>query len=286
MELEKGSNADLAVVAEVGLAFVRAIQEATYRVDPSLVVRVELISGTKGSLSLNTLVRLVKGKDLLSKKNLLVVLIISFAFLRREGMAWGFQEALNYLLGKQEVTLSDKDATEIAERAADAIEKRLAHKEYMNVFDKMKSDPAIKGFGIAQSHGGHPPFVIDLSRLPDTMAPSPEPQPAQRRNRVERQSIILTRPVLVEGNRRWGFRGKEGDFSVAMKDIEFQESLLDGRISITMRAGIIFDVDLQTTEEFEDETWIVKDRVVVKVHDTTEPPRQGRLFPPESPPNQ
>jgi hypothetical protein len=53
LDLEPGQTADLEVVAKASLAFVAALKEIAFQIDPLLEIRVELDSGTKGSPSLN-----------------------------------------------------------------------------------------------------------------------------------------------------------------------------------------------------------------------------------------
>ena len=72
IELEPGTKADLETVSNSALAFVSAVRELAYILDPSLDLRVEFVSGTEGSFSLNAWLRSLNPKDLLSKKTLLL----------------------------------------------------------------------------------------------------------------------------------------------------------------------------------------------------------------------
>ena len=60
LELEPGQLADLEVVARASISFVEAVREVAYIVDPSVTIRLELESGTEGSLSLNSVIKYIK----------------------------------------------------------------------------------------------------------------------------------------------------------------------------------------------------------------------------------
>lgn len=51
LDIEPGQVADIEVVARAALAFSKTIKEVVFVLDPSLEIRVEIASGTPGSLS-------------------------------------------------------------------------------------------------------------------------------------------------------------------------------------------------------------------------------------------
>ncbi len=60
LDLEAGRVADMEVVARAALAFSAAVKDLAYVIDPGLDLRIELQSGTEGSLNLNTILRNLK----------------------------------------------------------------------------------------------------------------------------------------------------------------------------------------------------------------------------------
>ncbi len=70
LDLEPGQLIDLDSAAKISLALSSAIREAAFVLDPSISVRVMLLSGTEGSFSLNTFIKSLKPKDILAKINL------------------------------------------------------------------------------------------------------------------------------------------------------------------------------------------------------------------------
>lgn len=81
LDLEPGELADLEVVAKASLAFAGAVREIAYVLDPSLVVKLEIESGTSGSLSINSVMRFVRQAipDPVTRKVILVSLTLWFA---------------------------------------------------------------------------------------------------------------------------------------------------------------------------------------------------------------
>jgi hypothetical protein len=73
LDLKPGLKADLEVTARAALAFASAIREVAYVIDPALELRIELESGTDGSLCLNAILRAVRPKDLFTKRNLIAI---------------------------------------------------------------------------------------------------------------------------------------------------------------------------------------------------------------------
>jgi hypothetical protein len=68
LELEEGRLLDIEVAAKIALALGAAIREAAFIIDPSIDIKIELVSGTEGSFSFNTFIKSLNPKDLLSKK--------------------------------------------------------------------------------------------------------------------------------------------------------------------------------------------------------------------------
>src|SRR5947208_9697632 len=84
LDLQPGQKVDLEVAARAALAFAAAIRETAYIFDPSMTVRVELLSGTDGSLSLNSLIRSIKLRDLVTRKRLIALAITATLWFTHE----------------------------------------------------------------------------------------------------------------------------------------------------------------------------------------------------------
>ncbi len=62
LQLADGEKADLETVARASLEFSAAVKELAFFLDPTLDLRIELVSGTESSLQLNSFFRAVKAK--------------------------------------------------------------------------------------------------------------------------------------------------------------------------------------------------------------------------------
>jgi hypothetical protein len=78
LDLEQDTKADLEVVANASLALASMLKEIAHIIDPSIDISIELDSGTSGSLSLNTLINIVKERVLPGKLSLKASAIPSF----------------------------------------------------------------------------------------------------------------------------------------------------------------------------------------------------------------
>src|SRR3712207_4195742 len=61
VELAPDRRGDLEVISRAAIAWAETIREAAFLTDPFLDVRVELISGTEGSIDLNSEIRRLAG---------------------------------------------------------------------------------------------------------------------------------------------------------------------------------------------------------------------------------
>src|SRR5258706_16305025 len=101
LDLEPGKVADLEVVARAALALSAAIQDLAYVVDPSLDIRIELASGTEGSLSLNTILRNLKdhkGESL----TLGALALIILTWLGGHALDYAFDKVADAITGNEE----------------------------------------------------------------------------------------------------------------------------------------------------------------------------------------
>ena len=97
VDLEAGQKPDLEAVARAALAFASAIRETAYIFDPSMTVRVELVSGTDGSLSLNSLIRSIRPGDVITKKRLIALAVTAALWFTHETGRWTYDEVLNFV---------------------------------------------------------------------------------------------------------------------------------------------------------------------------------------------
>lgn len=281
LDLEEGKVADMEVVAAAAIAFSRAVKEVAYVLDPSSQVRVELASGTPGSLSLNGLIRAARKIDKATLKAIAISVVTYFAFETRDFIFEKIMEAITDGNEKApaEKRLSQEELNQIQVQVARVVDERIAASQVQQVYREVERDPAIRGVGASTQAGERPEMIVPRSQFAERAAHG-EIRDVTVDRRVVPQSIrvVLISPVLLAGDRRWKFRSPYGDFGATIKDKEFLERVLAGRLEIPLAAGIELDVDLETTEERREDVWTPIERSVIKVHGVYPPPTQTDLL--------
>ena len=145
---------DWEIIGRPVIAFASAIRETGYVLDPSMIVRVELMSGTEGSISLNALIRSVKSRDFITKKRLIALATTAALWFTHETGRWTFDEVLHFLTGTHFVEhLSQDDVNDIAKRVAGIVEKGPAQNRVGQVYRALDTDDAVRGVGATTKIG-------------------------------------------------------------------------------------------------------------------------------------
>lgn len=268
--------ADLEVVARASLAFSKAIKEVAFIVDPSIEVRVELASGTEGSLSLNSLIRLVRGNaNPAALKKVALAILFYFALESRDFVFDKAMEALTgKVVGEQEEPVTKADLEAFLKQ----LQEHPVQPQAQQVFRELERDPAIKGVGATINPGARPEQIVPRSEFSDRAGTRQIIEHGIHRRVVkDRASVILISPVLIPGERRWRLRTSTGEHGFTIKDKDFMDAVLSGRTSIPMVAGIELEVEIETQEEFRDGVWVILERDVTHVSGLTRPPTQQSL---------
>lgn len=276
IDLKKGEAADIEVIARAALAFSTAIKDLIYILDPSLEVRVEFVSGTEGSFSLNSLIKSLK--DRASERPILAAAVVMV-------LTWfgnyAFDELMDQVRHKGE--LSDAQMEELADKVAVAIERRVAQPHVRKVYDELGSDPAVTGVGATVIAGERPRSIIPREHFAEKAegAILPEIFEVRRRSRKRKERVVIISPVLLaSATRRWRFRSSEGEFGAPIKDAGFLDDLISGRVVLPMTGGVELDVVMETEEEFQDGVWVAQEYTVWEILARHFPLVQGSLLSP------
>jgi hypothetical protein len=305
LDLKPGEAADLDVVAKAALQWSAALKEIAFIVDPSCELRIELESGTAGSLSLNAKLRAIgpaiktaagnamaaagQMKAIATDPQTVRTVVISVAiWAAMNGAEYAFGRLLDYMTGAdappEAAALSDEDKADIARRVVEALRNESATKPVRSMYRELERDTAIVGAGITARPGKRPEHVVPRERFSEMAAqPEPQVQEADKRTVPERMRVRLVRAILERGDKRWGFRGPYGEFGAPVKHAEFLDAVLSGTSPVPMVEGIEMTIDLETSEELEGGVWVPKKREVVRVLELHPPSTQSLLFP--SPPD-
>jgi hypothetical protein len=285
LDLEEGQKADLEVVARAALAFSAAINELSFAIDPNLTVRIELASGSEGSLSLNAIIRtiarhlapLAPTSPLTLQAIVLTILAWFAADIRTAVVVDEFHRALGVTEGHE---LSEAEKQQIADIVNKALEGHVAENHVHGVYRALESDPAIKGVGTTTTPGTRPAVVVPRAEFPARSGLSaPTEIPITKRERRERTTLTLISPVLLASTtRKWRFSSAGGQISAQMKDVHFLSRLLSGQERVPMKANIEMDVLLETSEEMREGVWTITGRSILQVTHVHPAPVSQDLF--------
>ncbi|MGY0793234.1 hypothetical protein ACW7BJ_28030 [Azospirillum argentinense] len=294
IDLEPGELADIEVVARSSLAFASAVREIAYIIDPSTELRISIASGTEGSLTLNSFVDFAKNGRSKVKKALWAIVVVcaaSFAqdlrealierLMKSEDIREVFEVIKGYTgidLTKDESGITDDDAKRIGKQVVEILKNASDVEAFRPVFREVLRDDAIRGVGVGIEHGERPQQIVPRERFHE-FATSSEINDLDggKRTKKEPVTVRLISPVLLHGDRKWKFTGKDGEFSASIKDLSFLEDALSGRHPIPMVYGVEMDIILQTVEEKEDGLWKPTDRKVIDVLEVRPPITQAEM---------
>ncbi len=281
VDLVEGAKADLVVVARAALIFASAIRDVAYVVDPSMDVRIELISGTESSLSLNSILK-AKIADQIGRISLAALAFGIISWIGKESADYAFQHIVDRIVSHEEsASIPPQQIEAIVKKTIEAFQKQGRQKG-QRLFMELDTDPAIVGIGVTQQQGERPDYIVPKSdfrrrSFDDEEEPMDIAIRPQRRTRTEIETLTLVSPVLLESKRKWKFIGKEGEFGAAIKDGLFLDDVLRGKSAIPLAAGVKLEVELQTIEDPFQGAWVVQQRNVLRVRRVIPPTTQIQL---------
>lgn len=264
LDLEPGEFADLEVVARASLAFASAVREIAFVVDPSIVISLELESSTKGSLSINSVVRFIKQQvaDPVTRK---VILYTMVAWLTKEAGAALLNITIENII-RNEPEISEQDATRIAEKVLELLNKQVAIRPVQELFREVEKDQSISGVGVGTAKGARPSSLVPRDQFAKRGRDATDTTDSdQIRFRRERSILTLISPVLQDNKNKWRFQSKDGTIYAGMKDESFLRELLSGRSDIKMRSGIRLIADMEIKERLDNGVWTISERDVTRV---------------------
>lgn len=275
LDLNEGQKADLEVVAKAALAFDAAVKEIAFVLDPGAVIRVELESGTEGSLSLNSIISAIGPMNRVRLQAIAFALVTWFG---AETASYVYSAILDQIKGdEQALQLSEEQIKEMSEQVAKICEGKVGARQVGDVFKELEKDPAVRGVGVTTSKDKKPRYVVPRSQFQERSRSISETQEVtSARTTTGVQTLTLISPVLVEGPRKWKFRSGQVEFGATVKDADFVQRVLAGR-ELPMAAGIVLKVKLTVKEEMIDEVWHVKERIVDEVLEVVPAPNQQEM---------
>jgi len=276
LDLHKDRKVDLVAAARAALAFDAALKEIAFAIDPFATIKVELESGTEGSLSLNSVITAVR----LDPVKLKAIAFGIATFFALETATYTYSRILDSLLDEPDIqrTLSRQEIEEIAREVVRTIESKAAEREVGKIYQELQRDDAVKGVGISTNHNRKPREIIPRAEFQKRGRIVQESEKTGVRTESSVQTLTLISPVLVQAStRKWKFRSGKFEFGAPIKDQAFLDRVLSGREPVPMADGITMKVVMSVTEERQDGVWKIKERVIDEVLDISHPPEQTSL---------
>lgn len=287
IDLRKGERADLEVVGKAAIEWVRMIQEAAAVIDPFLEVRVELVSGTEGSLNLNSILHAVRGviDSPIKLKAIAAGVAVFFAM---ETASWAVNKGLDAIwewlwiqIPELVESLTEDERVEVADAVTRIASSQTTQNKASKVYAELQRDPSVSGVGVSFQPGVRPTIIVPRSEF-ENRAGNIEIVTETRVTRItpSRVTLTLTSPALSDDDNKWRFRFAGKTLWALMDDEDFRARISPGSNSAPkMLIGIEMDVDLESHEELQENgTWKVIDHHVVRVRTLREPSSQNDFF--------
>jgi hypothetical protein len=283
--MPQGAHADLTTVSRIGLSFTAVIAEIAQELYPDADVRIEAVDATEGSFGWNTLTKIyldAKAGILAgARKHPRAGFLTAYVALRilNNSVDWSQDQVMDWMSGKDapaEVrAMNASDRSAIAIDIVNKLKQGVAEQPADAIFREAKRDGVVESVGVTSYRGKRPDVVVHRPSFIVNRTPTATDETHRTRSRIIAATLIS--PVLAPGERRWKFKTAAGEFGAPIKDAEFIENVLTGKIDIRLKAGLVLDVQLETTEIFDDGAWQIESRTVTKVYGWHDEPVQGEL---------
>ncbi len=276
LDLKEGEKADFEVVGRSAAAFAELVREVAFILDPSVEVKLEFVSGTEGSTSLNAILRTISGKKKLGSDGdddqnntvlLIAIIIVVGGWFTSDLRTYGFNKLMDAYIGtEQRASLSDEDVARITNGLRGVVEGRIARDRVEQVFSELQRDDAIVSVGTVRTPGTKPTNPIPRSEFSSRAGESSvvQTETGERKKKTS-ERLTLISPVLTESQRFWRFRSASGEYGYAMRDDKFLREVLSGKRKIPMKEGIEISATVETTEVRENNLWVIRERQIIKV---------------------
>lgn len=262
LDLENNKIADLSVVANTALQWDKLIKEISLIVDPSLAVRVELISGDEGSLWLRAV---IKAASKVSKEHphisgILSAIITTFLmtpFNHSIEEAWKSAYDVLGIQWEKKDPITDEDVNKIVAAVVAMNKNKEAVSLKDNIYIYLESDSSIKGVGAGGSIKEKPKIIIKKENFGEMSRPINIKEENIKRRIKHKNNVrsILIRPVLIAEPKQWRFEVGGKQFSATMNDKEFLQAIHHGHTGIELGQNVEMILDLSITEEKKDGVW-------------------------------
>jgi hypothetical protein len=269
-DISEQASPDLEIIANASIAWSRLLKEIAAVVEPDIEIRVEFLSGTIGSRSINSIVKAVKkvsNEHPLTVGPLLAISGVFLLAIPNHAASDASQNVMEWFGHTDTVTLDEESARRVAEQVVKLEHNMRAVELRQEVYREARKDPVIRGLGTAPRIG----------QVPTTVVPRDEFQTRAGIDQVVVESVerktewkldfpvVIIRSYSKGEERRWRFEHGGSEFSATMKDPDFLAAIKSGHTGVEIGEGIEMRVDLRIKMERIGGVWHEKERDVMRV---------------------
>lgn len=216
LKLEQGLHADLETVSKASLSFIAIVQALAKDIDPDATISIELVSGTEGSLGVNTLAKVREAAKKANQTASLVVdglkrrrihwlaLYVAFRIINN-GVDWTQDKVIDWLASDEVPedvqTLSMEERRAIAQDIISQIRNDIAETPVKSLYRDLDRDNKVVGVGVTYRAKTIPTKIVPKSQFSE-IAETTTFSEGQIRTVTSRIGATLISPVLTDGHRR------------------------------------------------------------------------------------
>jgi hypothetical protein len=261
---------DLEVVARMALAWNSLIKEVIGVIDPSLNIRVEFLSGTIGSRSINSVVRAVTKVSVEHPWTVGPLLAIAGVFLLapvNHAADDLTNIALKAFFNHEDSVLVEEDFQRLSRQIAETQRNQVAAEIKREIYRQAEREPAITGISATRNQWEKPAVIVPRSSFVERIGHVEMVEETVARRDVWRRNypVVVVRPYSKAEERRWRFEHQGKEFSATMRDRDFIEAIRSGHTGVEVGEGVEMRIDLRIREEKIGGLWHEKAWDVMRV---------------------
>lgn len=294
LDLFPDRTADLEAVSHAALHFVTALKEAAKVLSPELEIRIELQSGSEGSLDLHSFITLISHYTELDAINIRFLAMTAAAWFSSKTIDWTVGRVLDTIFPKADSppqqtaltakTLTDAEVESIAKRLNEIQKSPKVQGEVGRIYRSLNVDDSIRGVGFKLDHSTEKPDdVVKKSEFESRILDAKDIETTKEIKITDDfETVKLVGPILDPSSRRkWKLLSAEGvPFSAAMDDVQFKELLSNGKLTTTLHSDTRLRARITKTYVLgEDNIWHLQTASITKVERLILPGSQENLLP-------
>lgn len=266
----ENQSPDLEVIANASIAWSRLLKEIASVVEPDVEIRVEFLSGTIGSRSINSIVKAVKKVANDHPVTVGPLLAIGGVFLLAvpshiAGDA--AQDVLKWFGHTDTVTIDDASAKRVAEQVVKLERNKCAVELRQTIYREARKDPISEGLGSAPRVGQRPTMIIPREHFQERAGIDQATVESVERKTEWKYDypVVIVRPYSKGEERRWRFEHGGAEFSATMKDPHFLAAIKSGHTGVEIGEGVEMRIDSRIKMERIGGVWHEKEWDVMRV---------------------